>query len=87
MDADVVLTNEKIAILWNGNWHHKKLTDSHSPLQVKNRDEIKVKEINKCGYTPYIINDCGSYDSSFVESEFKKFLLWIVNRTGVPGPP
>ena len=25
-DTDVILTNEKIAILWNGVWHHKKIT-------------------------------------------------------------
>jgi len=33
---------------------------------------LKIKEIIKFGYTPYIINDYGKYDKVFVESEFEK---------------
>ena len=58
-DADVILTNHKIAVLWNGVWHRKKITKKHSVFQVKNRDKIKLKEIISCGYTPYVIEDDG----------------------------
>lgn len=76
-DADVILPNEKIAVLWNGNWHYKKLTKKHSVRQVKNRDKIKIDEIIKSGYTPYIIKDMGSYDEEFVKSEFSKLINFI----------
>ena len=61
-----------MAILWNGNWHHKKLSEKHSILQVQNRDRIKIKEIVEMGYEPYIINDYGKYNKEFVEKEYEK---------------
>ncbi len=73
-DADVIIENLKIAVLWNGVWHYKKITKKHSVNQVQNRDKIKIKEIKKAGYTPYIIKDMGSYNPSFVKEEFKKFI-------------
>jgi hypothetical protein len=73
-DADVILVNEKIAILWNGKWHYEKITETHSLKQVQNRDRIKIKEIKECGYTPYIIKDMGKYNLEFVKEEFNKFL-------------
>ena len=73
-DADVIIPELKIAILWNGNWHHKKITKKHSVLQVQNRDKIKIKEIEKFGYTPYVIDDFGSYDEEFVKEKFKIFM-------------
>lgn len=71
-DADVILKDQKLAILWNGNWHHKKISREHSLEQVQNRDRIKIKEILKLGYTPYIINDYGKYNKEFVENEYEK---------------
>jgi len=71
-DADVILQDYKIAILWNGNWHHKKICKGHSLEQVQNRDKIKIKEIENCGYISYVINDYGKYDRNFVEKEFMK---------------
>ena len=44
-DADIILTKEKVAVLWNGIWHYKKITKKHSLIQVQNRDIIKLKEI------------------------------------------
>lgn len=76
-DADIILINEKIAILWNGKWHYEKITESHSLKQVKNRDIIKLDEIKKCGYIPYVIKDMGSYDPNFVNQEFEKFIKYI----------
>jgi hypothetical protein len=74
-DADVILPQQKIAILWNGVWHRKKITKSHSVKQVKNRDKIKLNEIWKCGYSSYVIEDNGKENKAFVEKEFRKFLL------------
>ena len=71
-DADVIIEDYKIAVMWNGVWHYKKITENHSVEQVKNRDKIKIKEITNCGYEPYIIKDLGGYDTEFVEKEFKK---------------
>jgi predicted DNA-binding protein YlxM (UPF0122 family) len=74
-DADVIIEDIKVAVLWNGIWHYEKVTKKHSVEQVKNRDEIKIKEIIKCGYKPYIIKDMGRENKKFVESEFSKFLI------------
>lgn len=71
-DADIILNDFKIAILWNGKWHYEKITKKHSVKQVQNRDKIKIDEIKKMGYEPYIIKDLGKYNKSFVEKEFKK---------------
>ena len=79
-DADVILSHEKVAVLWNGNWHRKKLTAKHSVEQVQTRDKIKLDEIKKMGYTPYIIEDGGRENSLFVMSEFEKFKLFIDKR-------
>lgn len=73
-DADVIINDIKTAVLWNGKWHYEKITESHSVKQVQNRDKIKIKEIKKFGYKPYIIKDMGKYDPNFVEKEFKKFI-------------
>lgn len=78
-DADVILPNEKVAVLWNGNWHRKKLALKHSVEQVKTRDRIKLDEIKKMGYTAYIIEDNGKFNSQFVNDEFEKFKLFISN--------
>jgi len=73
-DADVILHNEKIAILWNGIWHYKKITKKHSLKQTKNRDKLKIDEIKKCGYKPFVIKDMGSFNPNFVEKQFQIFL-------------
>jgi hypothetical protein len=78
-DADVILVDYKIAILWNGNWHYKKLTKKHSLLQTQNRDKIKIGEILKEGYFPYIIKDNGRFNKTFVESEFYKLTNYLKN--------
>lgn len=73
-DADVILQDQKIAILWNGVWHRQKVTEKHSVAQVQNRDKIKIENIINCGFKPYIIEDNGMYNKKFVEEEFIKFL-------------
>lgn len=76
-DADIIIKKYKIAILWNGKWHYEKITKSHSITQVENRDRIKIKEIESCGYLPYIIKDMGRENRNFVEEEFKKLTGYI----------
>ena len=76
-DADIILNDQKIAILWNGVWHYKKITSKHSLEQVQNRDNLKIKEIKIMNYLPYIIKDMGKFNKSFVELEFMKFLNFL----------
>ena len=77
-DADVILLDYKLAIMWNGNWHYKKLTKSHSLLQVQNRDKIKINEIIKYGFVPYIIKDEGKFNKNFVDIKFKELQNYIM---------
>lgn len=76
-DADVIIHDIKYAVLWNGKWHYEKITTDHSVEQVQNRDRIKINEIIKYGYTPYVIKDIGKHKKSFVKDEFDKFIKLI----------
>ena len=73
-DADIIIEDYKIAVLWNGKWHYEKIMEGHSLEQVQNRDKIKIEEIKNAGYVPYIIKDMGSYDINKVNEEFTKFI-------------
>lgn len=79
-DADILIHDIKIAILWNGPWHYKKITQAHSVKQVQNRDNIKLNEIRNAGWTPYIIKDMGKFNSDFVEKQFNIFLDFLSNQ-------
>ena len=79
-DADIILVDFKLAILWNGPWHYKKVTKSHSLAQVQTRDLIKLNEIQKCGFTPYIIEDMSKASSDKVLKEFNLLLDYIKNK-------
>lgn len=72
-DADVILLNEKIAVLWNGKWHYEEIKKKGSLKQIQNRDKIKMSEIIKAGYKPYIIKDMGKHNPAFVKEEYEKF--------------
>jgi len=76
-DADVIIEDIKVAVLWNGKWHYEKITESHSVKQVQNRDKIKIKEIKIKGYTPYVIKDMGKENKKFVKKEFKVFIDYL----------
>lgn len=57
-DADILLNNQKIAILWNGPWHYKEMgIKGHSLLQVQTRDKIKKDVLTNAGWTVIIFND------------------------------
>lgn len=78
-DADVIIKDIKVAVLWNGKWHYKKIMESHSVKQVQNRDHIKRKEIRKSEYLPYTIVDMGKHDKQLVKRQFKLFLKTLKN--------
>ena len=81
-DADVIIHDHKLAVLWNGKWHYEKIREGHSLLQVQNRDIIKIKEIESYGYKPYVIKDMGSFSKEKVEMEFNTLIEHLkVNST------
>lgn len=57
-DADIILPNQKIAILWNGPWHYREMLGlEHSLKQVHNRDVIKRKVLRNLGWRVLIFED------------------------------
>lgn len=76
-DADVIIEDIKMAVLWNGKWHYEKITKKHSVAQVQNRDKIKQREITEKGYQSYVIKDMGKYNRLFVENKFAEFLVYL----------
>lgn len=75
-DADVIIHDIKVAVLWNGRWHYEQIKKSQSVAQVQNRDKIKIGEIERAGYTPYVIKDMGKASEKKVNTEFEIFLNW-----------
>lgn len=69
-DADIIIPDLKIAILWNGPWHYIEISKTQKLKQVQNRDRIKLREIINCGYRPYIIEDV-KREKNKVEKEFE----------------
>lgn len=76
-DADVIIHDYKIAVLWNGAWHYKQISKKTKLSQIQNRDRLKIKEIEKYGYIPYIISDMGRYDENKVNDEFTRLKEYI----------
>lgn len=57
-DADIVLPDHMIAILWNGPWHYKEMgIKGHSLKQVQNRDRIKTKLFISLGWKVLVYED------------------------------
>ena len=67
-----IIKNQQLA------WHYKQISKTQSLLQVQTRDNIKIKIIEKFGYTPYTIKDLGKYNKLFVEQEFEILLLCLL---------
>ena len=78
-DADIIIKELKLAILWNGSWHYREMNfNNHSLKQVQNRDRIKLKEIKKLGWKFIIVKD---YDSKIKPvSAYKNILYCIKNN-------
>lgn len=81
-DADVILPDYKLAILWNGVWHYKPIKYNQTLEQILNREEKRLEAIKNCGYNVYIIKDMGKANEEFVFEEFQKFKLYL--QSGVP---
>ena len=79
-DADVILYDFKIAVLWNGPWHYKEISKTTTLKQIQNRDIIKLNEIKKCGWTSYIIKDFGKHNKNFVNEQFEIFKQFLKNN-------
>lgn len=57
-DADILIDDYQIAILWNGPWHYKQLPlSNHSLLQVQTRDKIKTTTLKSAGWKVFIFED------------------------------
>lgn len=72
-DADIIIHELKLAILWNVKWHYEKIKEKHSLLQVQTRDAIKQSKIESFGYQTLIIKDMGKHSKDFVEEQFALF--------------
>lgn len=79
-DADIIIHDFKIAVLWNGVCHYKKIYKKQSLEQIQNRDRIKSGEILKSGYIPYVIKDMGGFSKRKVNEEFEILLEFIRNN-------
>jgi len=57
-DADIIIRDIKLAILWNGPWHYKEMPlKNHSLKQVKNRDRIKIILFERNGWDVLVFED------------------------------
>lgn len=77
-DADIVLPDYKIAVMWNGPWHYRPMgIKGHSLLQVQNRDRIKTDLFTTLGWKVVIFRD----DLFTPESAFKELVAMVEIRT------
>lgn len=74
-DADIVITNYKFAICYNGAWHYIKLKEKHNLKQVQQRDKLKEQIIFNNNYIQYIIKDMSKFNKIFVYKEFHIFIF------------
>lgn len=57
-DADIIIDDFKLAVLWNGPWHYRQMPlKNHSLKQVQKRDEIKISKLSEAGYTVLVFED------------------------------
>lgn len=57
-DADIIIDDYQIAVLWNGPWHYKQLTlKNHSLSQVQTRDKIKLQVLQSDGWNVVVFED------------------------------
>lgn len=57
-DADILIYDLKLAVLWNGAWHYKELgIKGHSLKQVQTRDAIKLDAIATSGWKVMVFED------------------------------
>ena len=73
-DADIIIHHLKIAILYNGIFHYKKVYKDQKLERMISKDRLKEKIIIDNGYTYYIIKDLGGFNKNFVENKFNLFI-------------
>jgi hypothetical protein len=73
-DADIIVHHLKIAILYNGIFHYKKVYKEQKLERMIAKDRLKEKIIIENGYTYYIVKDLGKFNKKFVEEQFNLFL-------------
>lgn len=57
-DADIIIRNKKIAIMWNGPWHYKEMgIEKVSLKQIQKRDELKKKLFEDNGWRVLVFED------------------------------
>lgn len=74
-DADILIHEYRVAILWNGPWHYRKLRFKHNVEQVQQRDQIKINRIIAAGWHPLIIKDeQGQKDLNKIRTAFDEII-------------
>jgi hypothetical protein len=77
-DADIIIRDIKVAILWNGPWHYREMNiGNHSLKQVKNRDRIKTKLFEENGWKVYVFED-RDYTPETAFIEVNKYLTEMI---------
>lgn len=85
-DTDVIIHDDKIAVLWNGPWYYTQISKTQSLAQIQTKDKVKTSIINKYDYTPFVIKDIGKHNKKFVEQEFEIFMLMrMASRISIYG--
>ena len=56
---------------------YEEISKKVSLKQIQNRDHIKIEEIKKCNYIPYIIKDVNKFNKKFVEEQFEIFSIYL----------
>ena len=73
-DADIIITNIKMSVLYNGIWHYQQVRKNHNLNQVQTRDTIKKSIILENGYNYHIVKDMGKFNPKFVQDQFNFFI-------------
>lgn len=73
-DSDIIIHHLKIAILYNGIFHYKKVYKDQKLDRMIAKDRLKEKIILDNGYTYYIVKDMGKFSKNFVQDQFNLFI-------------
>lgn len=78
-DADIILDDYKVAVLWNGPWHYKDMPHKGFSLkQVQNRDSIKIRKLTELGWKVIVFED-----RSYTPEQAYNSLLELVASVGI----
>lgn len=80
-DADIIIEEQRIAIHWNGPFHYLPIFGEQHLKLICERDELRYRAIEQCGYVNYIIDDRDNkgFSKEKCEQEALNFLDWIKN--------